>query len=97
MPNVRRIDANTDKTGFLVIKSVWEMQEPDVMRELSLFVACEDDDEGFLLERLNIAPAESTALFKFLSHIKNLKQLKITGCNMTNIAIRELAVFFEKR
>ena len=95
MPKVRRIDANTNKTSFLVIKSVWEMQEPDVMKELSSSFACGKDDEGFCLEKLNIAPAESTALFKFLSHIKNLKQLKIRCCTMTNIAIRELAEFLK--
>ncbi|XP_028391960.1 NACHT, LRR and PYD domains-containing protein 12-like [Dendronephthya gigantea] len=54
------------------------------------------DRETFALIGLNIEPAESTALFKFLSHIKNLNQLKITGCTVTNITIRELAKFLKK-
>ena len=98
MPKVQRIDGRIDERNdkvFLVIKNVWEMQEPDVMRELSSSFACEDDDEEFVLRRLNIAPAEYTALFQFLSHIKNLKQLEITECTMTNIAIRDLAEFLK--
>ncbi|XP_028391955.1 protein NLRC5-like [Dendronephthya gigantea] len=75
MPKERCIDKSNDK-ALLVIKCVWEMQEDRVMKMISSF-ASEDDDELFTLRALNIAPAESTALFKFLSHIKNLKQLKI--------------------
>ncbi|XP_028391956.1 NACHT, LRR and PYD domains-containing protein 12-like [Dendronephthya gigantea] len=94
MPKKRRIDESNDK-GLLVIKSVWEMQEDCVMKMISSF-ASEDEDETFTLYELNIAPAESTALFKFLSHIKNLKQLQIILCTVTNIAIRELAEFLKK-
>ncbi|XP_028391952.1 NACHT, LRR and PYD domains-containing protein 12-like [Dendronephthya gigantea] len=94
MPKKRCIDDSNDK-GLLVIKGVWEMQEDRVMKNISSF-ASEDDHETFLLEGLNIAPAESTALFKFLSHIKNLKQLQINLCTVTNIAIRELAEFLKK-
>ncbi|XP_028398295.1 NACHT, LRR and PYD domains-containing protein 12-like [Dendronephthya gigantea] len=93
MPKKRRVDESNDK-GLLVIKSVWEMQEDRVMKMISSF-ASEDDDETFILERLNISPAESTALFKFLSHIKNLKQLRIHHCIVTNITIRELAEFLK--
>ncbi|XP_028391964.1 NACHT, LRR and PYD domains-containing protein 3-like [Dendronephthya gigantea] len=110
MPKKRRIDWSNDKS-LLVIKSVWEMQEDRVMKMISSFAsedddsfasedddlfASEDDHERFTLFGLNIAPAESTALFKFLSHIKNLKQLKINGCTVTNITIRELAEFLKK-
>ncbi|XP_028392237.1 NACHT, LRR and PYD domains-containing protein 3-like, partial [Dendronephthya gigantea] len=110
MPKKRRIDESNDK-GLLVVKSVWEMQEDSVMKMISSFAsedddsfasedddlfASEDDDETFYLEGLNIAPAESTALFKFLNHIKNLKQLRIRQCIVTNITIRELAEFLKK-
>ncbi|XP_028391959.1 NACHT, LRR and PYD domains-containing protein 1-like [Dendronephthya gigantea] len=94
MPKKRRIAKSNDK-GLLVIKCVWEMQEDSVMKMISSF-ASDDDDETFTLRELNIAPAESTALFKFLSHIKNLKQLRISRCTVTNIAIRELAKFLKK-
>ena len=94
MPKERRINRSNDK-GLLVIKSVWEMQEDRVMEMISSF-ASEDDVETFTLYRLNIAPAESTALFQFLSHIKNLKKLQIINCTLTNIAIRELAEFLKK-
>ncbi|XP_028406179.1 NACHT, LRR and PYD domains-containing protein 12-like [Dendronephthya gigantea] len=94
MPNKRRIDESNDK-GLLVIKSVWEMQEDRVMKMISS-VASEDDHETFRLEGLNIAPAESTALFKFLSHIKNLKKLQIIRCTVMNITARELAEFLKK-
>ncbi|XP_028391957.1 NACHT, LRR and PYD domains-containing protein 4E-like [Dendronephthya gigantea] len=94
LPKKRRIDESNDK-GLLVIKSVWEMQEDRVMKMISSF-ASEDDHETFALFGLNIAPAESTALFKFLSHIKNLKQLQINLCTVTNITIRELAEFLKK-
>ncbi|XP_028413777.1 NACHT, LRR and PYD domains-containing protein 3-like [Dendronephthya gigantea] len=90
MPKIRRIDS-VDK-GLLVIKCVWEMQEDHVMELISSF-ACEDDDEEFSLRGLDIAPAESTALFNFLSHIRNLKKLQIYKCSMTNIAIRGLGEF----
>ncbi|XP_028391954.1 NACHT, LRR and PYD domains-containing protein 12-like [Dendronephthya gigantea] len=94
MPKERCIDKSNDK-ALLVIKCVWEMQEDRVMKMISSF-ASEDDDELFTLRALNIAPAESTALFKFLSHIKNLKQLKIYFCTVTNTTIRELAEFLKK-
>ncbi|XP_028391763.1 NACHT, LRR and PYD domains-containing protein 12-like [Dendronephthya gigantea] len=94
MPKKRCIDDSNDKS-LLVVKSVWEMQEDRVMKKISSF-ASEDDHETFVLETLNIAPAESTALFKFLSHIKNLKQLQIHLCTVTKISIRELAEFLKK-
>ncbi|XP_028406189.1 uncharacterized protein LOC114528712 [Dendronephthya gigantea] len=94
MPKKRYIDYSNDK-GLLVIKSVWEMQEDRVMKMISSFTS-EDDHETFTLSYINIAPAESTALFKFLSHIKNLKKLEINRCTVTNITIRELAEFLKK-
>ncbi|XP_028403911.1 NACHT, LRR and PYD domains-containing protein 12-like [Dendronephthya gigantea] len=94
MPKKRHI-AKSNVKGLLVIKCVWEMQEDRVMKMISSF-ASEDDVETFTLYELNIAPAESAALFKFLNHIKNLKQLRISRCTVTNIAIRELAEFLKK-
>ncbi|XP_028407917.1 NACHT, LRR and PYD domains-containing protein 12-like [Dendronephthya gigantea] len=102
MPKERYIDGSNDE-GLLVIKSVWEMQEDRVMKMISSF-ASEDDDsfasaddhETFTLSNINIAPAESSALFKFLSHIKNLKKLKINFCTVRNITMRELAEFLKK-
>ncbi|XP_028391883.1 NACHT, LRR and PYD domains-containing protein 12-like [Dendronephthya gigantea] len=94
MPYKRCIDKSNDK-ALLVIKSVWEMQEDHVMEMISSF-ASEDDNETFTLLQLNIAPAESTALFKFLSHIKNLKNLEIFGCDWMKInTVRELAEFLK--
>ncbi|XP_028397190.1 NACHT, LRR and PYD domains-containing protein 4C-like isoform X2 [Dendronephthya gigantea] len=99
MPKKRYIDKSSDK-GILVIKSVWEMQEDRVMKMISSFASedddDDDDDETFTLSHISIAPAESTALFKFLSHIKNLKKLQIIDCTVTNFTIRELAEFLKK-
>ena len=45
---------------------------------------------------MNIAPAESTALFDFLSDIKNLNVLNISNCMMEHFAFRELAKLLSK-
>ena len=86
-----------DKALF-VIKCVHEMQEVRAMELITSF-GCEDDGERyneFLLEQLNIAPVESTALFAFLGCIKHLHTLHITKCRMEHFAFLELAKLLQK-
>ncbi len=83
-----------DEKTLLVIKCVHEMQEVRVMNRIASF-ACEEDDEGkhkeLFLDQLDISPMECTALFEFLSYIKNLKRLDITRCKTKHFVFRELA------
>ena len=87
MPNVEHCD---DKT-LLLIKCVHEMQEVRVMEFIASFTRGGKKYEEFHLDKLNISPVESTALFEFLSYIKNLKKLVIRECYMEHFALRELA------
>ena len=87
MPKVGRIDRDDD-TLLYVIKCVHEMQEVSRVMELASFTC---DNEEFIILGLNIWPAESTALFEFLSYIKNLNKLVIHKCYMEHFAFRELA------
>ena len=69
------------------------MQEVRVM-EFTASFACKDDSKKpkeFCLENLSIAPVESTALFQFLSCIKNLNKLRIFYCRMEHFAFRKLS------
>ncbi len=68
-----------DNNALLVIKCVHEMQNNRVMKSLTTSFWSEDDVEEVCLEHMNIAPAESTALFDFLSDIKNLNVLNISN------------------
>ncbi len=85
-----------DNDALLVIKCVHEMQKNHVMKSLAASFASEHDVEEVCLEHMNIAPAESTALFNFLSYIKNLNALKIRKCIMEHFAYRELAKLLSK-
>ena len=82
--------------ALLVIKCVHEMQEIRVMKSLAASFGSENDYEGVGLQHMDIAPAESTALFDFLSYIKNLKMLSISSCQMQHFAFRELAKLLSK-
>ncbi|CAB3977011.1 NACHT, LRR and PYD domains-containing 14-like [Paramuricea clavata] len=82
-----------DNTFLFVIKCVHEMQEVCVMELIASFTPDNDGEqsENFLMDALNISPIESTAVFEFLSYIKNLNTLVIHNCNMEHFAFRELA------
>jgi Ran GTPase-activating protein (RanGAP) involved in mRNA processing and transport len=64
------------------------MQEVSRVMELASFTC---DNKEFIMLGINIWPAESTALFEFLSYIKNLNKLVIRECYMEHFAFRELA------
>ena len=49
-----------------MIKCVHEMQVIRVMKEVAASFECKENAEGIHLRHVNIAPAESTALFQFL-------------------------------
>ena len=87
MPKVGCIDPRDD-TLLYVIKCVHEMQEVSRVMELASFTC---DNKEFIMVGINISPAESTALFEFLSYIKNLNKLVIRKCYMEHFAFRELA------
>ena len=89
MPKTAVIQNN--KNDLLAIKCVHKMQATGVMKEFADLLGREVVDKSFCLYCVNIAPAESTALFEFLSHIKNLQMLQIFGCNMEHLSTHKLA------
>jgi Ran GTPase-activating protein (RanGAP) involved in mRNA processing and transport len=96
MPKSAEINGH-DNTLF-VIKCVHEMQDVRAMELIASF-GCEYDGERyneFHLADLNIAPAESTALFAFLGYIKHLHTLKIKNCRMGHFALLELVKLLQK-
>ena len=81
-----------DSEALFLIRCAHEIQDARVMQLLASFAYDENDEEGktFRLEDIDIAPVESTALFQFLSCIKNLQKLEINNCRMEDVVIREL-------
>jgi hypothetical protein len=94
----RKAEINGHDHALFVIKCVHEMQDVRAMELIASF-GCEDDGERyneFLLAKLNIAPAESTALFAFLGYIKHLHTLEIDACIMGHFAFLELAKLLQE-
>ena len=88
MPKKRKI---SDEKELLPIKCLHEVQEVGG-REVMTSFTCDDNGKFFLIG-LNIAPMESAALFKCLSHINNLH---IYRCIMEYSALRELVNLLKK-
>jgi Ran GTPase-activating protein (RanGAP) involved in mRNA processing and transport len=94
----RKAEINGHDHALFVIKCVHEMQDVRAMELIASF-GCEDDGERyneFHLAELNIAPAESTALFAFLGYIKHLHTLEISDCIMGHFAFLELAKLLQE-
>ena len=84
----------SDKT-LLVIKCAHEMQKHRVMKRIAKFANEDEESDGtrkeVFLDQLEISPMESTALFEFLSYIRNFNKLEITRCRANHFAFCELA------
>ncbi len=101
MPKTGKIG---DNNALLVVKCIHEMQENRVMESLAASFGSEDDVKEVCLAgqgaagqvQMNIAPAESSALFDFLSYIKSLNMLKICNCSMEHFAFSEMAKLLSK-
>ena len=75
------------------------VHETHVIRFIKLLAAsfrCEGNAKVFYLHHVNIPPTESTALFQFLNHIKNLQMLEIVSSTIDHLAIREFAKFTQE-
>ena len=93
MPLERGCINDHNSNALFLIRCAYEIQDVRVV-ELFASLACEENDEEyktFCLEYVDIAAVESTALFEFLSSIKNLQKLKMHLCRMEDSVIRELA------
>ena len=91
IPNVGRITHNNGKTLF-VIKCLYEIQDARVMASS----ASSMDQRGeipqeFEIFGCSILPVGFTALFEFVSYIRNIQKLSIYCCTMEHFAFRELA------
>ena len=86
------IITKANSNALFLIRCAHEIQDVRVMELLASFACKENDEEykTFCLEDVNIAPVESTALFEFLSFMKNLQSLNIHSCLMEDLVIREM-------
>jgi hypothetical protein len=77
------------------------MQQVRVTKMIASFVSEDEDCDGthkeVVLDQLDISPMESTALFQFLIHIRNLRTLTITRCKTKHFAFLELAKLLRDR
>ena len=82
-----------NSNALFLIRCAHEIQDVRVMELLASFACKENDEEykTFCLQSVDIAPVESTALFEFLSFIKNLQKLEIGSRRLEDLVIRELA------
>ena len=91
IPKVGRITRDSSKTLF-AIKCLCEIQNVSVMKSsASCMRQSGKTSQECEVFGCSISPVEFTALFEFLSYIKNFQKLSIYSCTMENFAFRELA------
>ena len=92
IPNVGRITHNNGTTLF-VIKCLYEIQDAPVMASSASTMGQRGDivPQEFEIFGCSILPVEFTALFEFVSYIRNIERLSIYCCTMEHFAFRELA------
>lgn len=87
---IGRITEDDDKTLFF-IKCAHEMQDAHTVKAISSFTS---NGVGKKLEKFevlgyDITPVEYTALFEYISYMKDLHKLKFYNCIMEHLAFQE--------
>ena len=72
---------NKKSIALLAMKCLYEMQDSDTMKSISNKFLAGGNGE-LCLEKLNITPVDSAALFEFLGNSNNLKRLTFDGCTI---------------
>ncbi len=67
--------------ALLAVKCLYELQDIEIMKSVSSKFLVGEEGE-LCLEKLNITPIDSTAIFEFLGNIMNLKRLFFYNCTI---------------